>query len=185
VTGRCEIGPDMEAAMADELEIDPTEPEGVTPEGEGGPAGDKRAVLADLAKERDKRQELERRLEELEPLAKKAKEIEDAQKTELQRANERLAELEAKASRAETEALRYRIATKHGLSDEDAEIFLTGSDEESIAKQAERLVALQGERVVAQQQKPDPSQGARPGAVKNPKEAGKARARARFGDPGK
>lgn len=37
------------------------------------------------------------------------------------------------------EALRWRIAAKHGISDEDAELFLTGSDEETLTKQAERL----------------------------------------------
>lgn len=154
------------------------------PLGEGG--------IKALTAERDARKEAERKIKELEdrlaevsPAAQRLKEIEDQQKSELEKANERMAELEAKAALSATEALRYRVATKHGISDEDAEVFLTGSDEESITKQAERLVALQGERVQAQQQKPDPSQGARPGAVKNPKEAGKARARARFGDPGK
>jgi hypothetical protein len=172
----------MEDAMS---EPEPTEPD--APEEQLGESG-----LKALTAERDARKEAERQIKDLKdqlkaakPAADRLKEIEDQQKTELEKANELLAELERKAAKAETEALRYRIATKHGISDEDAEIFLTGSDEESIAKQAERLVALQGERVAAQQQKPDPSQGVRPGAAKNPKEAGKARARARFGDPGK
>lgn len=150
------------------------------------------AGLKALNAERDARKEAERQIKELKdqlkdakPAAERLKEIEDQQKSELEKANERMAELQAEAAKSATEALRYRIATKHGISDEDAEVFLTGSDEESISKQAERLVALQGERVQAQQQKPDPSQGARPGAIKNPKEAGKARARARFGEPGK
>ncbi|MCG7607093.1 hypothetical protein [Mycobacterium sp. CnD-18-1] len=41
------------------------------------------------------------------------------------------------------EALRWRIAAKHGISDEDAELFLTGNDEETLTKQAERFTALQ------------------------------------------
>jgi hypothetical protein len=167
--------------MADQPE---TQTPADEPLGEGG--------VKALNAERDARQAAERQIKELKdqlkaakPAAERLKEIEDQQKTELEKANEMLAQLEVKAAKAETEALRYRIATKHGISDEDAEIFLTGSDEESLSKQAERLVSLQGERRLAEQQKPDPSQGARPGAVKNPKEAGKARARARFGDPGK
>ncbi len=38
--------------------------------------------------------------------------------------------------------MRWRIAAKHGISDEDAELFLTGSDEETLARQAERFKEL-------------------------------------------
>lgn len=41
------------------------------------------------------------------------------------------------------EALRWRIAAKHGISDEDAELFLTGNDEDTLTKQAERFTELQ------------------------------------------
>jgi hypothetical protein len=166
--------------MADEQE--PT-PEGVTPEVEEVPAGDKRAVLADLAKERDKRQELERLLEELKPLAAKAKELEDAQKSEIERAKEAATAAEERAVKAEAEALRYRIATKHSISDEDAKLWLTGTNEEDLTKQAERLAELQGQQAKPQQQ-PDPSQGARPPKPKNLWEEGRKRAQARFGTPG-
>ncbi|QRY51736.1 hypothetical protein [Mycolicibacterium septicum] len=44
---------------------------------------------------------------------------------------------------ARQEALRWRIAAKHGISDEDAELFLTGSDEDTLTKQAERFTVLQ------------------------------------------
>lgn len=160
--------------------------DGVTPEEpEEVPAGDKRAVLADLAKERDKRQELEKRLEALEPLAKKAQEIEDAQKSEIQRAAEATAAAEARAAKAEAEALRYRIATKHRISDEDAELWLTAADEDLLIKQAERFVALTGAQEQPKpQQQPDPSQGARPSRPKNPWDEGRKRAQARFGIPG-
>ena len=40
------------------------------------------------------------------------------------------------------EELIREIAAKHGISDEDAETFLTGSDEESLTKQAQRLASL-------------------------------------------
>lgn len=168
--------------MADDNPTD-NGPEGGTPDQPDDiPAGDKRAVLADLAKERDKRQDLERRLAELEPLAQKAQELEDAQKTELQRANDRAAEAEAKAAKAAADALRYRIASKHSISDEDAEAFLTGADEASLTKQAERLVELRGEAKPAP--KPDPSQGPRPDVQPDPWAAGKSRAQSMFGTPG-
>jgi hypothetical protein len=50
---------------------------------------------------------------------------------------------DAKAARAE--AMRYKFAAKNGFSDEDAEIFLTGSDEETLTRQAERLTTLLSE----------------------------------------
>lgn len=67
---------------------------------------------------------------------------EESQKTESQKLSDAksAAENEAKAARAE--ALRWRIAAKHGITDEDAETFLTGTDEESLVRQAERLAAL-------------------------------------------
>jgi hypothetical protein len=39
------------------------------------------------------------------------------------------------------EALRWKIAAKHGITDEDAELFLTGTDETTLTRQAERLSA--------------------------------------------
>lgn len=166
--------------MADEPNDNP---EGEKPDEPEVPAGDKRAVLADLAKERDKRQELERKLADLEPLAKKAQEIEDAQKSEVQRAAEATAAAEARAVKAEQEALRYRIATKHGIAEDDAELWLTATTEEDLTKQAERLAELQGQQPKPQQQ-PDPSQGPRPPKVKNPWQEGRERAKKRFGTPG-
>jgi predicted nuclease with TOPRIM domain len=172
----------MEDAMS---EPDPNEPAGA-PQEQLGESG-----LKALSAERDARKEAERQikelkdqLKELKPAADRLKEIEDQQKSDLEKANERMAELERKAAHSATEALRFRIATKHGISDEDADVFLTGSDEESITKQAERLVALQGEKVVAQQQKPDPSQGARPSMPKDAWSRGSARAKQRYGTPG-
>jgi len=53
-----------------------------------------------------------------------------------------LGEVAQRAARAEAEAMRWRIAAKHGISDEDAELFLTGSDEDTLARQAERFKEL-------------------------------------------
>lgn len=73
--------------------------------------------------------------------AAKLAEIEDAQKSDAQRAADRIAELESAAAAAQADALRFKIATKHGITDEDAELFLTGSDEATLTRQAERLAA--------------------------------------------
>lgn len=67
---------------------------------------------------------------EAEKLSKEEKALKDA------------ADADARAARAESEALRWRIAARHGISDEDAELFLTGSDEETLSRQAERFKEL-------------------------------------------
>lgn len=66
-------------------------------------------------------------------------ELEDAQKTETQRLTDAKLAAETEAAAARAEALRWRVAAKHGISDEDAELFLTGIDEATLTKQAERL----------------------------------------------
>lgn len=73
--------------------------------------------------------------------ARKLAEIEDAQKSETQRLTEARATAEKEASDARAEAMRLRVAVRHGISDEDAELFLTGHDEETLIRQAEALQA--------------------------------------------
>lgn len=88
--------------------------------------------------------------------ASRLAEIEESQKTEAQRLTDAKTAAEAETATARTEALRWRIAAKHGISDEDADTFLTGTDEESLTKQAERLTAL------AKTAEPNTSPGPRP-----------------------
>ena len=52
---------------------------------------------------------------------------------------QKLADLESKHAEAEARALRSDIATKHGISAEDRDLFLTGSDEAALEAQAKRL----------------------------------------------
>lgn len=59
---------------------------------------------------------------------------------------QKLAELEAKHAEAEARALRADIATKFGISAEDRDLFLTGSDADALEAQAKRLA----ERVAEQ-----------------------------------
>ena len=68
-------------------------------------------------------------------------EIESAQLSEAEKAKKRADEAEARALAAEAGALRWRIAAKFGITDDDAELFLTGNDEETLTRQAERLAA--------------------------------------------
>lgn len=100
--------------------------------------------------------------------AKRLAEIEEAQKTEAQKQADRVAALERDAQTAKAEALRYKIAAKHNVSDEDAELFLTGTDEETLTKQAERLAARTADAAAEagkpRAPQPDKNQGKTPGA---------------------
>ena len=59
---------------------------------------------------------------------------------------DRLAEMEKRATGAEARALRNDIATRHGISAEDRDLFLTGTDEETLAAQAKRLAQREADR---------------------------------------
>ena len=85
--------------------------------------------------------------------------IEEANKSEAQRAAERLATAEKAAADAMAEALRFKIAAKFSVSDEDAELFLTGTDEETLTRQADRLARRAEEAGRPRSPKPDPNQG--------------------------
>ncbi|MFF4600563.1 hypothetical protein [Amycolatopsis sp. NPDC001319] len=145
-------------------EPQPTEdpkPEATTgePSTDLGDAG-KRA----LAEERKARKAAEK---EKSDLAARLKEFEDRDKSELDKATEAWKSAEAERDAAKAEALRFRVAAEFGIStapdDEgvsDADLFLTGQDEETMRRQAQRFSARQtpaGPSVP----KPDPSQGAR------------------------
>ena len=77
--------------------------------------------------------------DDLKTKAAKLDEIEAANKSEIEKANDKASTAEQRAATAEAEALRLRVAVKHGISIEDADLFLTGTDEETLTKQAERL----------------------------------------------
>lgn len=99
--------------------------------GEGG----KKALSA----EREARKAAE---ESAKALQAQLDEIKAAQMSDLEKAQAQAKSYEEAAAKATAEALRWRVAAKHGISDEDAETFLTGSDEESLTRQAERLASL-------------------------------------------
>jgi hypothetical protein len=61
-------------------------------------------------------------------------------------AEERIAALEAEVETSKREALKRRVQAAHGIADEDADLFLTGTDEETLAAQAKRLVDRESER---------------------------------------
>lgn len=158
-----------------------SEPENTDPPAE--PLGE--AGIKALQAERDARKAAEDRAkaaeaerDELKPKAQQWEEAEAANKSELERERERAAKAEEDAAKAAIAASRYRLAAKHQISEEDAELWLTATDEEALTKQAERFAELRQESPAP---KTDPAQGARKPAVQDPWAAGKAEAAKRFG----
>lgn len=81
-------------------------------------------------------------------VAKAAKydEADQASKSELEKAQERAQQAELAAAEAKAEGLRFKIAAKHGISTEDADLFLTGQDEVTLEAQAKRLADREADR---------------------------------------
>lgn len=78
--------------------------------------------------------------------AEKFDELDAANKSEIEKANDRLTAAERERDAARSESMRLRVAAKHGITDEDADLFLTGTDEETLTKQAQRLADRASER---------------------------------------
>jgi hypothetical protein len=141
-----------EPAMSETTTEQPTEAEEQTqgdpadaPLGEGG----KKALEA----ERTARKAAEKAAADLKAELDK---INQANESAVEKAQREAKEAQEAATRATADALRFRVAAKHGLTDEDADLFLTGTDAETLERQAAALVA----RTPAGP-KPDPSQGAK------------------------
>lgn len=89
--------------------------------------------------------------------ARRLTEIEDRDKTELQKAQEAAAAAEKRALAAETESLRARIAAAKGVAPD----LLSGTTEEEITASADRLLAWRAEAVKAPASSPSADAGAR------------------------
>lgn len=119
--------------------------------GDGGAAQDvgdagKKALAEERTARRDaekQRKELEARLKELEPLAAKAKKLEDASKSEAEKLNEKLTAAEKRAADAEQKALRMEVATAKGLTQAQAKR-LVGATKEELEADADELLASFG-----------------------------------------
>jgi uncharacterized protein (DUF3084 family) len=84
--------------------------------------------------------------DDLRAKAAKLDEIEQANKTELEKAQEAANAATAERDQARAEALRLKVAVKHGIAAEDAELFLTGQDEQTLEAQAARLASRVADR---------------------------------------
>lgn len=93
----------------------------------------------------------EARAKENEDAAKRVKEIEDSNKSELEKMQERMEKIIREASEANEKAeaerkarVRADIANEFGVSVEDRDLYLTAQDEDTLRKQAEGLTKRRG-----------------------------------------
>jgi hypothetical protein len=96
-----------------------------------------------LAAERKARRELEAQIKQLQPLAKAAKEREDAEKSELQKLNESLTGERDARTQAELTLIKYQVAADKGVPPKLAK-FLTGTNQEEVEQAADDLLAELG-----------------------------------------
>ena len=96
------------------------------------------AGLKALQRERDTRKALEQQIRALEPLAAKARELEESQKSEQQRLEDRAAAAERERDEVRVELTRLRMATRYGISEDDLDLLGVGTDED-IEARAKRL----------------------------------------------
>ena len=71
----------------------------------------------------------------------KLKEIEDSEKSELQRATEAAEAAQHELAATKSEAARLRIAAKHGIGEDHLDL-LTGADEDELEAKATKLATL-------------------------------------------
>ena len=104
------------------------------------------------------------KLREVEPLAAKARELEESQKTEAQRLTERAEQAERRLPELELSAIRYEIALDKGLTKSQAKR-LVGSNREELEADAEELLADLGGGATRVDPPRTPREALRPGAT--------------------
>lgn len=85
--------------------------------------------------------EQKKAIRDLKTKAARLDEIEESQRSESEKAADRMAKAEQRAAEAEAKAARRDIAIEHKLSKEDAELLDTLTDEDAMRRLAERLAA--------------------------------------------
>lgn len=88
--------------------------------------------------------------------------INQANESAVDKAQREANEAKEAATKATADALRFRVAAKHSISEDDADLFLTGTDEATLEKQAARLVERTPSTSTAP--RPDLTQGGNGGA---------------------
>lgn len=100
---------------------------------------------------------------ERETLAAQIKELQDRDKTEVQRAADRAAELERINAEAASEVARLRVALRYQIAEEDMDLLGAGT-EEQIEARAKRVAELRGAQTPTVPPR-TPVESLRPGAT--------------------
>lgn len=106
---------------------------------------------------------------EAETLRKRVKEIEDAEKSDLERTQTRAETAEHERDQAQVELLRLRVAAKHSIP-EDLIDLVSGTTEDEINDRAERLAKRLGDAAIRAPSVPAGPRG-KPGTAENPESA--------------
>ena len=106
--------------------------------------------------------EQKKAIKDLKSKAARLDEIEDAQKSEAEKAADRISKAEAEVASVPAkvaDALRAHLVELHSIDKEDAELFLTATEPDLLLKQVDRLMARAAEAGKPRAPKPDPRQG--------------------------
>lgn len=135
----------------------------IAAEGESAPTEGEQAETVDLAAEVEKWKSLSRKNEEQAKAnaeaAMKLAEIEDRNKSEVDKLAEKVSAEAQRASNAEAELVRLRAAVKHGLDEEDLEILNTSGTPEEVDARAARLAKIRAASGAPRKPQPDRLQG--------------------------
>jgi hypothetical protein len=123
-----------EQSMADETPAPDTETPEPVAESDSEQLGDPGKKALDAERKRANAAE-----KSLKGLQQQLADIEAAKLSDQERIALERDQAAADRDAARAELLRYRVASRFGIADEDIELFLTGTDEETLTKQAERL----------------------------------------------
>lgn len=148
-----------------------TPPETPAQEPQGNPTPEPESAETDWKAEARK---WEQRAKENKTAAERLAEIEEANKSEVEKAAERAKAAEERASKAESEALRFRIANEYKLSQEDAMALEHVASEEGMRTVADRLRA----RAESERRTPPPARQLASGSSTEPPTGEKGRAAA-------
>jgi hypothetical protein len=114
---------------------------------------------------KQKAREQEKRAKDNSAAAKRLSELEEAQKSETEKAADRIAKAEAEAQTVPAKvaaSLREHLVTLHEFDPEDAELFLTAIEPELLLKQVTRLLGQSDKR---QRKNHVPREGENPSAA--------------------
>lgn len=146
----------------EEITVPEVAPEAIEPDG----AFDEARARAKIAKQNSENAALRARLKDAEPLAAKARELEEAQKSEAERVTERLTAAEERAQRAEAQLLLSEVAAEKGLTAAQAKRLIGKTREELLADADDFLASLPAPPLPTVQR--TPVEALRPGSLPNP-----------------